>query len=778
MTEAFRKRSLPACERAEDLLSQMTLDEKLAQLGGAWASRLFTEGRLDRDRAFAELGKGIGHVTRISAETGLRPHRTAAVANEIQKFLVEETRLGIPAIVHEESTAGFCARGATQFPQAIGLAATFDPDLVEEVAAVIASQLAAVGARQTLAPVLDVARDPRWGRIEETYGEDPYLCSRMGVSYVRGIQGLGLSTGVAATAKHFVAHGISEGGRNHAPVYAGARELREVHAAPFRAVIHEADVASVMNAYHSIDGLPCGGSREILDDLLRKELGFDGVVVADYWTLHFLITHHSVAIDEADAGRVGIEAGIDVELPAFSCYKRLTAMVGETVPLELVDRSVLRGLKLKFELGLFENPFVDAQRAPECFDTVEQRALARSCAQKSVVLLENDGVLPLTRATRVALIGPAADDGRLMLGDYHYPAHTEIFEPGANGLPTAGGLSSDDEDLVHVEIVTLLQGLRNADINIVYSRGCSIDADDASGIADAVHAANNAEVAIVCVGGRSGLGLGDTTGEMRDSCTLALPGPQGDLVDAVLGTGTPTVLVLISGRPLVLGEFADRASAVVQAWVPGEEAGNALADVLFGLVSPSGRLPVSMPRSVGQLPSHSGHRSGGDRSQVHGEYVEGPVAPRWPFGHGLTYAIFDYSDLVVVPESPGVGEKITVSFTLTNVGSVEAVEVVQCYLRDAMASVVRPIRQLAGFCRVPLHPGESARVTFDFDGGVLAFYDTEMLHIAEPGTTVVMVGASSVDVRLEKAIEVVGSVVAVDANSVRPATCSVVFDNP
>lgn len=778
MTEAFRDRSLPSSERAKDLLTRMTLDEKLAQLGGAWASRLFVEGHLDRDRAFAELGEGIGHVTRISAETGLRPHRTAAIANEIQRYLVEETRLGIPAIVHEESTAGFCARGATQFPQAIGLAATFDPDLVEEVAAVIASQLAAVGARQTLAPVLDIARDPRWGRIEETYGEDPYLCSRMGVAYVRGIQGVGLSTGVAATAKHFVAHGISEGGRNHAPVHVGARELREVHAAPFRAAIHEADVASVMNAYHSIDGLPCGGSREIVDDLLRKELGFDGVVVADYWTLHFLITHHSVAIDEADAGRIGIEAGIDVELPAFSCYKRLAGMVGEIVPLELVDRSVLRGLELKFALGLFENPFVDVQRAPECFDTVEQRALARRCAQRSVVLLENDGVLPLARSTRVALVGPAADDWRLMLGDYHYPAHTEIFEHAANGLPTAGGLSNEDEDLAHVEIVTLLQGLSNADISVAYSQGCTVDGDDASGIADAVLAASNAEVAIVCVGGRSGLGLGDTTGEMRDSCTLALPGLQGDLVDAVLGTGTPTVVVLISGRPLVLGDFADRAVAVLQAWVPGEEAGNALADVLFGLVSPSGRLPVSMPRTVGQLPSHSGHRSGGDRSQVHGEYVEGPVAPRWPFGHGLTYAMFDYSDLVVVPEFPGVGEEITVSFTLTNVGSVEAAEVVQCYLRDAVASVVRPIRQLVGFCHVLLAPGESARLTFDLDGGVLAFYDAEMLHIAEPGTTVVMVGASSVDVRLEKAIEVVGSVVAVEANFVRPATCSVVFGNP
>ncbi|MBN1430392.1 MAG: glycoside hydrolase family 3 protein [Anaerolineae bacterium] len=415
--------------RVNELLSQMTLDEKLAQLGGMWVTEMLDDERLFvMAKAQAALQYGIGHISRISAAAMLPSDKVAEMANTIQKFLIERTRLGIPAIIHEESCAGFMALGATTFPQAIGLASTWEPDLVYEMAKVIRIQMRAVGAHQTLAPSLDVARDPRWGRIEETFGEDPYLVSRLGVAYITGIQSEDLRYGIAATGKHFAGHGWPEGGRNWGPVHIADRELREVFLPPFWAAIKEARIASIMNAYHEMDGVPCGSSKELMVDLLRDEMGFEGAVVSDYFTIDALVNYHRVATDKQEAARLGIEAGIDIELPKWNyyCDPLRQAVEDGTVDIDLIDVSVARVLRMKFQLGLFENPFVDEGKALQILNTPMQRALSLEAAEKSIVLLKNDGLLPLpSNLDTIAVIGPSADNIRVLLGDYHYPAHQE-----------------------------------------------------------------------------------------------------------------------------------------------------------------------------------------------------------------------------------------------------------------------------------------------------------------------------------------------------------------
>lgn len=781
----YRDATAPIEARVEDLLGRMTLDEKLAQLGCVWSTQLVAGDAFSRERARELMPHGTGQITRIGASTGLRPAESAAFANAIQRFLVEETRLGIPAIIHEESTAGFTARDATQFPQAIGLASTWNPALLEEMAAVIRAQMLAVGARQTLAPVLDVARDPRWGRTEETYGEEPYLTARLGVAYVRGIQGDDLRRGVVATGKHFLAYGASEGGLNHAPAHVGPRELREVYARPFEAAIREAGLASVMNAYNEVDGLPCGGAGAILDGLLRGELGFDGVVVADYYTTALLCTFHRVAGDKGEAGRMALAAGLDVDLPQLDCFGaplRAEIEAGR-VPLALVDRAVRRHLRVKLALGLFEQAQVDAAAAPAAYRTTAQEDLARRVAQQSIVLLQNDGgLLPLSpHLRRVAVLGPAADDARLLQGDYHYPAHLEIIY--ASGRRRRGGDIAPRSDEIAFRpgpyfppSVTPLAGIRAtlAEAAVVaHVAGCAVSGDDAGGIDAAVAAARDAEVAIVCVGGRSGLTADCTSGEFRDAMDLGLTGVQQRLVEVVVATGTPTVVVLINGRVLALPWIAANAGALVEAWLPGEQGGAALADVLFGAVNPSGRLPISIPRGAGQVPVYSGHKSGGGRSQMLGDYSDGPAAPLYPFGHGLSYTTFAYEELTIAPLDGPATSPISIACTLHNRGARAGEEVVQLYVRDLVASVTRPVRQLVGFARVAVAPGQARRVTFRLDPSQLAFFDAGMHFVVEPGEFQVMIGASSADIRLEGGFRLTGPRRALRTADLRPTAVAI-----
>lgn len=750
-------------ERVADLLRRMTLPEKLAQLGCAWSTALVEDDAFSVARAERHLANGIGSITRIGATTGLRPAASAAFANEIQRFLVERTRLGVPAIVHEESTAGYCARDATQFPQAIGLAATWDPALVERIAAIIRQQMRAVGARHTLAPVLDIARDPRWGRVEETYGESAVLTSRLGVAYVRGLQTEDLAGGVACTGKHFLGYGLSEGGMNHAPVHLGPRELREVYAEPFRAAIAEAGLATVMNSYASIDGLAPGASHAILTELLRDELGFEGVVVADYFTTALLITHHRVAADEAEAGARALAAGLDMELPQLQCYGAPLQRLIEAGELDeaLVDRSVERVLALKHRLGLFEQPYVDASIAAARFDTVDDRAVAREAAAASIVVCTNDGVLPLSvdpAAGPVAVIGPAAHDIRLLQGDYSYPAHTEIMNAVASGaeVDIAPSVGVDDDSFragpFFPPSVTPLVAFRELVGDVRYARGCDILGDDRSGFDAAVAAAREARVAIVCVGGRSGLTARDTSGEFRDATSLTLTGAQQDLVDAVIDTGTPTVVVLVGGRVFAVPSIASRAAALVVAWCPGQEGGHGLTDVLFGVCDASGRLPITVPRSVGQVPIHHDHRAGGGRSQMLGDYTDSPTSPLFPFGHGLSYTTFEYGELSVT--AGGVDDGLAVEVTVRNTGARTGTETVQVYLRDDVASVARPDRALVAFAKVTLDAGESRRVALLIDARRLACYDEHMHFGIEPGTFTVMVGASASDIRATQTVHV------------------------
>jgi beta-glucosidase len=774
----YRDASRSLEDRLRDLLGRMSLAEKLAQLGCTWSTKLVEGDAFSERRARQLLAEGTGQITRIGASTGLRPREAAAFANRIQRFLVEETRLGIPAIVHEESTAGLCARDADQFPQAIGLAASFEPALAERMGRVIREQMRAVGARLTLAPVLDVARDPRWGRCEETYGESAWLASRMGVAYVRGVQGERLAEGVAATGKHFLGYGLAEGGLNHGPAHLGPRELREVFAAPFGAAIREAGLACVMNSYGEVDGLPCGGSREILEDLLRGELGFDGLVVADYYTTGLLVSHHRVAADKGEAAQRALEAGLDAELPALDCYgaplrERIERGL---VPLALVDRSVERVLRLKLELGLFEEPYVDEEAAPRGYQTPDTRALAREIATKSIVLLRNEGdLLPLRADLRkIAVLGPAADDVRLLQGDYSYPAHAEIVYARSGG--SEGVLPRADEVAFapgpyFPPSVSLLEGIRTAappGAEVVFAKGCEILGEDRSGFQAAAAALRGADVAIVAVGGKSGLLRDCTSGEFRDAADLGLTGAQQTLVEMAVATGTKVVVVLVNGRPLALPWIAANVPAILEAWLPGEEGGRAVADVLFGRVSPAGRLPITLPRSVGQVPLHHDHKSGGGRSQMYGDYSDLPVSPLFAFGHGLSYTRFEYGPLAVEPAEASPFERVRAALDVTNAGGAASDEVVQLYLRDPVASVTRPIQQLAGFLRVHLAPGERRRIVFELDPSQVAFYDAAMHLVIEPGEIELMAGPSSADLRSRASFTIAGKIRELRAAELQP----------
>ncbi len=752
-------------ERVEDLLQRMTLDEKLAQLGCVWSTSFVSAGTFDVDVIAEKMPHGVGQITRIGASTGLHPHESAIFMNAIQRVAIERTRLGIPVIVHEESTGGFCHRDATVFPQGIGLAASWDPDLVERVAGVIRAQMLAVGAREALAPVLDVARDPRWGRVEESYGENPVLSGIIGSAYIRGLQTDNLAHGVAATGKHFLGYALSEGGRNWAPVQLGPRELREVYAEPFSAAIREAGLATIMNSYASVDGLPCAASPAILTDLLRDELGFDGVVVADYSSVATLVSYHRVAATSGDAARLALLAGLDMELPAIDCYgEPLKAEIeAGRLSLEVIDTSVRRVLQLKFRLGLFEHPYVDAEAADVSFQTPEQRTLARKAVAESVILLTNDGILPLAPTLkRIALIGPGADDQRLLQGDYHYPSHLEMIYASAQNLditglfvPQASGAYAPGP--YFTPHVTPLAGLRAAlaeDVEIHYAKGCEVLGDDRSGFAEAVQAVDKAEVAIIVVAGKSGLLRPVTVGEGNDATSLELTGVQQELIATLTGRGTPTIVIVLSGRVHTLAPLAERANALLQVFPPGEEGGNGLADILTGKVNPSGRLPVSIPRSVGQIPNYSGPRAGGDRAEFFGDYINSPTSPLFAFGHGLSYTTFAYRDLTV--QASSTVDPIVLSFTVQNSGERAGDDVVQLYCRDEVASVARPGRILLGFTRLTLAPGQTRQITFTVHPSRLAFYDPRMRFVTEPGAFTFSIGPSSAEIRLEQIVTLTG----------------------
>jgi beta-glucosidase len=766
--------------RADALLERMTLREKLAQLTGVWAFRLLGPFGLDHDRMVTELGQGIGEITRIQGSTNLGAAAAAEAANEVQRFLREETRLGIPAIVHEESLHGLLAREAPVFQQSIGAAATFDPWLVERMATTLRRRLLASGARHALAPVLDTSRDPRWGRIEETYGEDPFLAATLGVAYVRGIQGDGE---VIATGKHLVGHGIAEGGLNMAPVHVGARELRDEQLLPFEAAIREAGLGSVMPAYCDVDGVPCHASRELLDGILRREWGFDGLVASDYMGIEQIAEQHRLTPDLAAAGAMALEAGVDLELPRAAAYGEPVerAIADGRIDVALVDACVRRVLRAKVRLGLFENPYVTVPT--EAFLAAlaaDEAAIGRELAERSLVLLENDGVLPLAGGVRLAVVGPLADSARDMLGDYSHLMHIQTILDSRNeamfGMQDRAAVSIEDELAGRRTILDALRDRVGAD-RVRHAPGCTITGGTDEALADAVEAARAADVVIAVVGERSGLTDDSTTGEFRDRRTLGLLGRQQELVEACAATGTPVVLVVVSGRPLALDEAATVCSAVLLAWVPGHEGPDAIAAALAGDRNPGGKLPVSLPRDVGQVPWTYRHRPSGGRSNPRGDHVDGKAGPRWPFGFGRSYTTFALGELCLErDELRTAGDAVTARLLVTNRGTRRGDEVVQLYARDEEASVARPVIELCGFARVTLDPGASAEVVFTLRSEQFAYTGADYRRIVEPGLVTLSAGTSSADRPVAASLRLTGPVEALPRRSafttpveVRPA---------
>ena len=747
--------------RVKDLLSRMTLEEKIYQLGAVWGNEVIESGKFSREKAERLIKNGIGQISRPSASTGLPPREVAALVNEIQRFLVENTRLGIPAMMHEECLNGFMAKGATIFPQNIGLASSWEPGLIGKITEVIRMQMRAAGVHQGLAPVLDVARDPRWGRVEETFGEDPYLVARMGVSYVKGLRGEDIRQGVVATLKHFAGYGLSEGGLNWAPSHIPPRMLREVFLYPFKEAIKEGGALSVMNAYQEIDGIPCGASEELLRDILRKEWGFQGIVVSDYYAILMLQAYHRIAADRSDAAKLAIMAGIDVELPRYDCYADPLKEQVENgaVSKELIDRAVSRILGLKMMLGLFENPYVEAEGTAKVFDAPDHRKLALEAARKSMVLLKNeDNILPLTKSIEtIAVIGPNADSRRNLLGDYTYPAHTRILEIMRSESDSPPQATDVPADQIGVPVVSILEGIRakvSVNTKVLYAEGCEVNSASKDGFDEAIKSAQAADVAVVVVGGKSGLTLDCTCGEMRDRAELGLPGVQEDLVKAVYETGTPTVVILINGRPFTLAWIAEKIPAIIEAWLPGEEGGNAVADVLFGDYNPGGKLPLSFPEKIGQIPVYYGHKPSGARSQLWGNYVDASTTPIFEFGYGLSYTTFKFSRLRIEPNQVPLGGKVWIKVDIENTGTRAGEEVVQLYINDLVASITRPVKQLKGFQRIALKPAETKTVEFELSTELLDFYDKDMKLVVEPGVFKVMVGRSSRDIVLDGEFEI------------------------
>ena len=764
----YRDAALSIEERTSDLLARMTREEKVAQLGSVWSFEIVGIGTLDRDRARELMGNGIGQITRLAGGTNLGACEVAALANEIQHFLIDQTRLGIPAILHEESLHGLVSRDAPCFQQSIGAAAAWDSALVQAMSSTIRRRMLATGARHSLAPVLDVTRDPRWGRIEETYGEDPYLAAELGCAYVRGLQGGSMAHGVIATGKHMVGHGLAEGGLNQAPAHVGPREMRDEQLFPFEAAVREAGIGSVMPAYCDVDGVPCHASHELLTGILRDEWGFDGIVASDYTGIQMISSSHKLTADLGTAAALGLRAGVDAELPSTVVYGEplLQALADGRVDEAVLDRTVGRVLRMKFRLGIFERPFVDQPSAALMAAlAADESSVAAALARRSLVLVENDGILPLrTDLRRVAVIGPIAASARELLGDYAHLLHIETLlemreQGNAFGFPLTDVIVPADE-LAGRQTILDAVAARLPEAEVTHARGTGIlDGTDAE-IAEAVELARSSEVAIVVLGERSGLTDDATTGESRDRHDLGFIGRQEELLEAVVATGTPVVLVVVSGRPLAIEWAAAHCAAILLAWVPGEAGPEAIVGALVGDQNPGGKLPISVPRHVGQVPVSYRHHPTGGRSNWKGDYVDGSTAPLWPFGFGRSYTSFEISDLRLDRAHIATdGGEVLVRADVANVGERAGDEVVQLYVRDEEATVARPVLELLGFRRVSLAPGERRTVSFRLSAEQFAHVGADYRRVVEPGFIRVHVGSSSADLPLSTRLELVGRTV-------------------
>ncbi|MEF3090677.1 glycoside hydrolase family 3 N-terminal domain-containing protein [Raoultella scottii] len=773
MTVIYQDASRPVEERVADLLSRMTLEEKFAQMHGYWL--VLDENGEHRERSdmsdeFAGVSEqtslaerlklGVGQITRplgthiVAADSGVR------AANRLQKMLMEETRLGIPALFHEECLVGLLCKEATLFPSSLNYGSTWDPELVARAAREIGAEARSTGCKQGLAPVLDVSRDVRWGRTEETFGEDPWLVGVMACAYVDGLQGE--KRDVLETLKHYVGHSFSEGARNHAPVHLGFCELNDTFLLPFEMAVKLSNAGSVMPAYHDIDNQPGHSDGFLLTTLLRQRWGFDGIIVADYGGVSLLHQHHGISHDAAESAALAFNAGLDVELPKDDCARHLDeALDRGLIAVEKIDEIVARTLTEKFRLGLFERPYTDV--AGITLQSASARQAAREVATRSLTLLENRACLPLQGEPKVAVVGPTADDPLALLSGYSFPVHLII---------------SDMLEEVS-QVTTPLAALRHylGDRRVSYAKGCHIIEQrmagapvfpgdsggkpmqqspvsfDTSLIPAAVRAAEESDVVVACVGDLAGLFQSGTVGEGSDTDSLNLPGVQQRLLEALVATGKPVIVVMTGGRPYNLQGLEEKVAALLMAWAPGQEGGWAIADVLTGREEPQGRLVVSVPKSAGAMPYYYNHKlkSGGTPFAFH-------FGSRYPFGYGQSWTTFRYGEPQLLASQVAMEGEIALQVTIRNDGERRGSEVVQLYVRDKVASMVRPVQELKAFRRVTLDPGETATLTYYLPVDMLNFTRRDGQRIVEPGEFVLQVGASSADIRGTATVTVKGEV--------------------
>ncbi len=745
---AYRDSSAPIDDRVNDLISRMTLEEKVAQTLCIWEvyneELLDGNGDFDREKAdeyFADK-HGIGEISMHYDEGGGKPPREMAkLTNKIQKYVIQKSRLGIPVIFHVECLHGHAAIGATSFPVPIAMASTFNTALVENIYAKTAEEARVRGGHHALTPVVDVARDPRWGRDEETFGEDPYLVAEMGIAAVKGLQGDSSfkdKKRVAATLKHFAAYGEPEDGSNAAPVNISERVLREVHLYPFKEAIQKAGALGVMPAYHEIDGVPCHANKWLIRDVLRSEWGFDGFVVTDYNALRQLHARddlgHHVASSFKDAARIGINAGVDMELPDPFAYPHLVDLVNEgEVEENTLDEAVKNILRIKFKLGLFDDPYVDPESVEAVVGSMENRELALEAALESITLLKNEGGLaPLNmeESKVIAVIGPNGD--RRMLGGYA-------------GVPDHN--------------VSLYEGIKaeaGNDTHVLFSEGCKITIggnwaddkvtpfnpeDDRKSIVEAVKTAEKADVVVLAIGGNEQTSREAwATDQLGDRPSLKMGGLQEELVEAVVDIGKPVIAVVFGGKPLNLTRLSEIVPTIFQVWYLGQESGTAIADVLFGKYNPGGKLPISFPRSVGHIPSYYNHKPIARRG-----YLFDDASPLYSFGYGLSYTTFEVGNLRLKKSEIGINECTSVSIDVKNTGNTAGHEVVQLYIRDKVSSVTRPVKEFKDFEKVYLEPGETRTLSLTISPEQLSFYNIDMDYVVEPGDFEITVGISSVD---------------------------------
>ena len=782
--ERYRDKTLSTEERVDDLMNQMTFEEKIDQI-----TCLVTI--TDEIPDFSEyIPGGIGHVGAFTVADNVET--IVEYADRLQRYLVNETRLGIPALIHCEASAGAQFTEANVFPSAIAQASTFDVKLIREMADVIRKQMYYVGFRQALSPVVDISRDPRWGRITETYGEDAALTSAMASAFISGIQGSNLSEGILATAKHFAGHGVTEGGLNMGRNIVSERDMLEIHCKPFQCAITEAGLESVMNSYCSVNGEPIVGSKKMLTDILRGELGFTGFVVSDYLALDRLVDPFAVSETFEEAGIRAIQAGLDVEYPrpkGFS-YNLKNAVNEGRLLLDTIDQAVRRVLTEKFKLGLFENPFPNLPKLKECLHLKSTDQLNEKIAAASFTLLKNENdLLPLSNdIKRIAIIGPHADNIRSLFGTFSYPAVLDMTmtrEEDGQEFEEPGLIVYDIEQKYKGEIrevsprinkkiqkefpnsKTLYKALQeylpNAEVKC--AKGISCSGEEIGGENEALRIAAEADIVLLTLGGKNGWGITSTVGEGVDSTTIDLPGKQEKFARKIYDLHKKTVVLHYDGRPLSNEFVASHFDAIMEVWQPGEMGSQALCKVLFGEISPSGHLPLTVAKNVGQLPVYyglprgSGYVSAGHTGMIRNRngYINDTAEPLYYFGHGLSYTTFEYENLRVEEKNIHVEDTIKLSFTVQNTGEFEGTEIVQLYFADRVASMVRPTMELAGFARVRLEKKEKKNVTFEINPSQFAFLDENMKWVVEKGEFDILIGSSCNKIMLQSKVNVLES---------------------